>query len=58
MMFSILSQGYGTYDGTAKKDVQEIPDQKVYRTDQQIEPTNRKIAECVSSCCHLSYSCM
>lgn len=29
MMFSLLSQGYGTYDGTAKKDYQEIADQKV-----------------------------
>lgn len=29
MMFSVLSQGYGTYDGTAKKDVQEISDTKV-----------------------------
>jgi len=28
-MFSLLSQGYGTYDGKAKKDPQEIPDQKV-----------------------------
>lgn len=32
MMFSLLSQGYGTYDGTAKKDAQEIPDQKVRLT--------------------------
>ncbi|XP_068752085.1 uncharacterized protein KIAA2012-like [Montipora capricornis] len=31
-MFSILSQGYGTYDGTAKKDVPEIPETKDYFT--------------------------
>lgn len=28
-MFSLLSQGYGTYDGIAKKDAQETHEHKV-----------------------------
>ncbi|XP_078355718.1 uncharacterized protein KIAA2012-like, partial [Oculina patagonica] len=31
-MFSLLSQGYGTYDGRAKKEAQEIHDHKDYFT--------------------------
>lgn len=31
-MFSLLSQGYGTFDGKAKKDAQETREHKVNRS--------------------------
>lgn len=44
MMFSLLSQGYGTYDGTAKKDVQEIPsEQKVNTVTYRVDECCRKL---------------
>lgn len=48
MMFSVLSQGYGTYDGTAKKDVQEISDTKVSLN------TSEAVGYALLACCNLS----